>query len=72
MRLNYSAAAIAEKIGLDLPTQEQTKIIEAPLAPAVVIAGAGSGKTETMSSRVVYLVANGFVDPSQVLGLTFT
>ena len=72
MRMKYSAKVIAEKIGLNLPTPEQIKIIEAPLAPAVVIAGAGSGKTETMSSRLVYLVANGLVDPSQVLGLTFT
>lgn len=72
MTPTYSAEAIAKIIGRDLPTPEQEKIIQAPLAPAVVIAGAGSGKTETMSSRLVYLVANGFVDPSQVLGLTFT
>ena len=30
--------------------------------------GAGSGKTETMAARVVYLVANGQVRPEQVLG----
>ena len=36
------------------------------------MAGAGSGKTETMASRVVWLVANGHVEPDQVLGLTFT
>ncbi|MBV9594526.1 MAG: ATP-dependent helicase, partial [Actinobacteria bacterium] len=54
------------------PTPEQAAVIEAPLAPAVVIAGAGSGKTETMSARVVWLVANGLVRPDEVLGLTFT
>jgi DNA helicase-2/ATP-dependent DNA helicase PcrA len=37
-----------------------------------VIAGAGAGKTETMAARVVWLVANGYADPGQVLGLTFT
>ena len=37
-----------------------------------MIAGAGSGKTETMALRVLYLVANGFVAPQDVLGLTFT
>ena len=45
------------------PTPEQAKIISIltnPFEPAVVIAGAGSGKTETMASRVIYLVANGF------------
>ena len=54
------------------PTSEQIPIIEAPLAPAVVIAGAGSGKTETMSQRVLYLVANSIITPDQLLGLTFT
>lgn len=53
-------------------TKYQSKIISSPLEPAVVIAGAGSGKTETMSNRVLYLVANGFVTPDQILGLTFT
>ena len=47
-------------------------MIEAPLQPAVVIAGAGSGKTETMAARVVWLVANGLVSPERILGLTFT
>ena len=57
------------------PSKPQSKIIsmlENPLEPAVVIAGAGSGKTETMAARVVYLVANNVVKPHQVLGLTFT
>ena len=38
----------------------------------MVIAGAGAGKTETMAARVVWLVANGYAEPGQVLGLTFT
>lgn len=57
------------------PSPEQEAIISIvtnPLEPAVVVAGAGSGKTETMAARVVYLVANGFVTPDQILGLTFT
>src|SRR5215470_8748242 len=37
-----------------------------------VIAGAGSGKSETMAARLVWLVANGHVRPERVLGLTFT
>ena len=53
-------------------TSHQSSIISSGLEPAVVIAGAGSGKTETMSNRVLYLVANGFATPDQVLGLTFT
>ena len=67
-----SAAEIAELLGLPRPTPEQVEVIEAPLAPGLVVAGAGSGKTETMTSRVVYLVDNGLVERDQVLGLTFT
>ena len=53
-------------------SDEQWRAISAPLGPAVVIAGAGSGKTEVMANRVVYLVANQLVRPDQILGLTFT
>ena len=37
-----------------------------------MVAGAGSGKTETMANRVLWLLANGHVAASEVLGLTFT
>ena len=47
-------------------------MISAPLGPLAVIAGAGSGKSETMAARLVWLVANGMVRPDRVLGLTFT
>jgi DNA helicase-2/ATP-dependent DNA helicase PcrA len=70
--VRYSATGLARLIGQPAPTEEQTAVIEAPLAPGVVIAGAGSGKTETMASRVVWLVANELVSPERVLGLTFT
>ncbi|ROS31368.1 ATP-dependent DNA helicase [Cellulomonas sp. PhB150] len=67
-----SAVRIAELTDQPRPTAEQERIIEAPLLPALVVAGAGSGKTETMAARVVWLLANGLVAPDQVLGLTFT
>ncbi|MBI2244130.1 MAG: ATP-dependent helicase [Nocardioides sp.] len=54
------------------PSDQQWAAISAPLAPAVVIAGAGSGKTTLMAARVVYLVVTGQVRPDEVLGLTFT
>ncbi len=54
------------------PTPEQAAVISAPLGPLAVIAGAGSGKSETMAARLVWLVANGMVRPDRVLGLTFT
>lgn len=51
---------------------QQFAAITAPLEPAVVIAGAGSGKTTVMAARVVWLVATGRVQPGEILGLTFT
>lgn len=54
------------------PTAEQAAVISAPSGPTLVVAGAGAGKTETMAARVVWMVANEFVDPDSVLGLTFT
>src|SRR5690606_42137740 len=68
------ADALAEVRGRPVPhpTDEQRAVIEAPLGPALVVAGAGSGKTETMASRVLWLLANRLVEPGQVLGITFT
>jgi len=73
-----SAARIAQALAgaggkLITPTPEQCAIIESRhFGPTVIIAGAGSGKTETMTQRVLWLVANGVVTPEQILGLTFT
>ena len=64
--------ALAAALGLPRPTDEQAAVIAAPARPALVVAGAGAGKTETMAARVVWLVATGQVLPEQVLGLTFT
>lgn len=72
-RRALGAAEIAAALSNPPPTEEQRLIIESPPdEPLLVVAGAGSGKTETMASRVVWLVANGHVEPDQVLGLTFT
>jgi DNA helicase-2/ATP-dependent DNA helicase PcrA len=72
-RPTVSAVELARALGQPYdPTSEQAAVIEAPLEPVLVVAGAGAGKTETMAARVVWLVANGMVQPEQVLGLTFT
>ncbi len=68
-----SSVEIAERLGLDRPTPQQQAVIEADFErPSLVIAGAGSGKTETMANRVLWLLANRIVRPGEVLGLTFT
>ena len=68
-----SAEDLRRLMGTDYTlSPQQWSAVSAPLEPAVVIAGAGSGKTSLMAARVVYLVATGAVTPDQVLGLTFT
>jgi DNA helicase-2/ATP-dependent DNA helicase PcrA len=68
----YSPVQLARLLGAAEPTAEQAAVIGAPLGPMAVIAGAGSGKSETMANRLVWLVANRLVRPERVLGLTFT
>ncbi len=72
MTATFSPEDLADALGLPTPTREQAAVISAPLAPTLVVAGAGSGKTETMAGRVVWLVANGIVPRDEILGLTFT
>src|SRR5437762_6843642 len=51
--------------------EQQLAAVTAPPGPILVIAGAGSGKTRTLTYRVAYLLENG-IDPRNVLLLTFT
>jgi DNA helicase II / ATP-dependent DNA helicase PcrA len=62
---------LRELLGIPF-TPEQLACAAAPLAPGVIVAGAGSGKTTVMAARVVWLAGTGQVAPEQVLGLTFT
>ncbi len=68
----YTPEELAHLLRLPRPTREQSEIISAPVEPLLVVAGAGSGKTETMASRVLWLVANSYAHPDEILGLTFT
>jgi len=69
---HVTPASLAALLRLPEPTAEQAAVISAPLSSGLVVAGAGSGKTETMAGRVVYLVATRQLVPGEVLGLTFT
>src|SRR4051794_3970509 len=73
-RKHLTPAEVAVRSGLSYaPSDEQARVVSAPVdRPLVVVAGAGSGKTETMVARVAWLVANRLVEPEAILGLTFT
>ena len=51
--------------------EQQLAAVTAQPGPQLIIAGAGSGKTRTLTYRVAYLLENG-IDPRNILLLTFT
>ena len=54
---------------LNVAQQEAVRHIDGPL---LILAGAGSGKTKTLTTRLAYLIAEVGIDPLNTLTLTFT
>ncbi len=76
MSHDYVLKPFAPEIRLNIDyarelNEQQLAAVTAPPGPALVIAGAGSGKTRTLTYRVAYLIEQG-IPPDRILLLTFT
>lgn len=67
-----AATQLMKVLGLNLTAEQQRIVFWSGRGPAVVIAGAGSGKTAVMAARIAALVVSGDVPADAILGLTFT
>ena len=57
---------------LDNLNPEQRAAVTLPPEPALILAGAGSGKTRVLTTRIAWLIQTGQLSPGGVMAVTFT
>jgi DNA helicase-2/ATP-dependent DNA helicase PcrA len=57
---------------LDMLNPEQKEAVMHEGSPLLILAGAGSGKTRVITTKIAYLIENRHIDPSAILAVTFT
>jgi DNA helicase-2/ATP-dependent DNA helicase PcrA len=72
MEFQPDAAGFAGSPLLDNLNAEQLAAVTLPAQPALILAGAGSGKTRVLTTRIAWLIQTGQLSPGGVMAVTFT
>ena len=70
--MNLSPASVRPSPLLENLNPEQLAAVTLPPEPALILAGAGSGKTRVLTTRIAWLIQTGQLSPGGVLAVTFT